>query len=516
MATIWDNIPRALDDTQTIGEAINEAINDHNADNTAHLGEDESLQSHRAAEIIDHLAESVVNDKLATNSRRYVAIVDPASESDFDTVESALTYAASRGGGDIYITRGLHEVSSNLSVPVTVSLQGDGINESIIVSNNTTKRTLQWDTGIVGVQRDFYGVTTVDGSDIVTYTSAQATPTNLTVGLVLGIPYGTAWYEITEVIDATHLRVDRAISGTRTSFTANGYLAMHFTNGSRQATFTDAYDPSFLQIYAGSTYNAVTTVYGGDVVNVSRDGTLETLKPFTGTTGTYGVTFAFSKQFTTYIDGISFGDDTRGVAVSFLEDNSSFEITNCFFSKASIGSGFYGTDVAPGIIQNTILQASTADYLADVYSCSLINCSVYATANYSKGFNGTSQLTLRDTIFYSNGYNNNYWITGSFSNIMIDNCVLQEHGSVTLSGSGSTTTTTTRYITNTAIEMSTSATMTISGHQYILTNNRLRKSSGAPLAFNGSSARCIYASTIHTVAPTNAGTGNLIVNNVVG
>lgn len=289
MTLIWENLPRALDDTQTISEAIGEAIADHNADNTAHLGEDESLQSHRAAEIIDHLAESVVNDKLATNSRRYVAIVDPASESDFDTVESALTYAASRGGGDIYITRGQHEVSSDLSVPVTVSLQGDGINESIIVSNNTTKRTLQWDTGIVGVQRDFYGVTTVDGSDIVTYTSAETTPTNLTVGLVLGIPYGTAWYEITEVIDATHLRVDRAISGTRTSFTASGYLAMHFTNGSRQATFTNAYDPAFLQIFAGSTYNAVTTVYGGDVVNVARDGT-------NGATGTF--TTADSKTVT--------------------------------------------------------------------------------------------------------------------------------------------------------------------------------------------------------------------------
>ena len=99
MTLIWENLPRALDDTQTISEAIGEAIADHNADNTAHLGEDESLQSHRAAEIINHLAESVGNDKLATNSRRYVAIVDPA----FLQIFAGSTYNAVTTvyGGDV-------------------------------------------------------------------------------------------------------------------------------------------------------------------------------------------------------------------------------------------------------------------------------------------------------------------------------------------------------------------------------------------------------------------------------
>lgn len=62
--TIWGMLPKALDDDQTILEAIAALIAAHEADEEAHLGVGESLQSHRASEIIDHLAESVVQDKI--------------------------------------------------------------------------------------------------------------------------------------------------------------------------------------------------------------------------------------------------------------------------------------------------------------------------------------------------------------------------------------------------------------------------------------------------------------------
>lgn len=62
--TIWGMLPKALDDDQTILEAVAALIAAHEADEEAHLGVGESLQSHRASEIIDHLAASVVQDKI--------------------------------------------------------------------------------------------------------------------------------------------------------------------------------------------------------------------------------------------------------------------------------------------------------------------------------------------------------------------------------------------------------------------------------------------------------------------
>ena len=62
--SLWGMIAKALDDNQTIDEAIAVAITEHNANEDAHLGVGESLQSHKASEIIDHEALSVVTDKI--------------------------------------------------------------------------------------------------------------------------------------------------------------------------------------------------------------------------------------------------------------------------------------------------------------------------------------------------------------------------------------------------------------------------------------------------------------------
>lgn len=61
----WGPLPKASDDPTTIDEAIAIALQAHNDDPDAHLGTGQSLQSHRVNEIIDHLALSIVNDKIA-------------------------------------------------------------------------------------------------------------------------------------------------------------------------------------------------------------------------------------------------------------------------------------------------------------------------------------------------------------------------------------------------------------------------------------------------------------------
>jgi len=61
----WGNLKKSAVDDETIEQAIDRLIAVHEADETSHLGAGESLQSHKASEIIDHVAASIVEDKIA-------------------------------------------------------------------------------------------------------------------------------------------------------------------------------------------------------------------------------------------------------------------------------------------------------------------------------------------------------------------------------------------------------------------------------------------------------------------
>jgi len=60
----WGQLKKAQDDNQTIDEAIAAAIAAHETDPDAHTGAGESLETHKSQEVIDHLAGSVVTDKI--------------------------------------------------------------------------------------------------------------------------------------------------------------------------------------------------------------------------------------------------------------------------------------------------------------------------------------------------------------------------------------------------------------------------------------------------------------------
>ena len=152
MTTVnWRNLAKDALDPTTIDGAIDAAIESHNENPDAHFGEGGALESHRNAEIIDHRAESVVNDKLAKLARRFVAIVDPKSESDFETIESAVDYARGIGGGDIFIKAGNHYIGNDIFIPLTVGLYGAGYYESLLISNN-----------VGGNKLSFYDTVSVD------------------------------------------------------------------------------------------------------------------------------------------------------------------------------------------------------------------------------------------------------------------------------------------------------------------------------------------------------------------
>jgi len=65
MPDTWGLLPKSQVDDETIEEAINRIVQEHNEDETAHLGAGQSLQSHKTSEIIDHVVASIITDKIA-------------------------------------------------------------------------------------------------------------------------------------------------------------------------------------------------------------------------------------------------------------------------------------------------------------------------------------------------------------------------------------------------------------------------------------------------------------------
>ena len=61
---VWGNLEKSQIDNETIEEAIARLIQEHEDDANAHVETGESLHSHKASAIIDHLALSIITDKI--------------------------------------------------------------------------------------------------------------------------------------------------------------------------------------------------------------------------------------------------------------------------------------------------------------------------------------------------------------------------------------------------------------------------------------------------------------------
>ena len=83
----WGLLTKSQEDDETIEEAIDRIVAEHNADTDAHLGTDEAIAVHREADVIDHLAGSVKGDKLAFGRK-----VDSSFESMDGFVTSGTIY----------------------------------------------------------------------------------------------------------------------------------------------------------------------------------------------------------------------------------------------------------------------------------------------------------------------------------------------------------------------------------------------------------------------------------------
>jgi hypothetical protein len=98
----WGEMAKSQIDPTKIEERMTEMIAEHEADPEAHLGEGESLESHRANEVIDHPAGSVPVDKFS-----FARIIKTWFESiDGWTDYSDGSGSATPGLGSLFLTTG--------------------------------------------------------------------------------------------------------------------------------------------------------------------------------------------------------------------------------------------------------------------------------------------------------------------------------------------------------------------------------------------------------------------------
>lgn len=286
---IWGDLDRATNDNTKIDEAIGEAITAHNDDPTAHLGADQSLQSHRASEIIDHLAESVVNDKMRFNARAYRAIVDPSSDVDFDTIKSAVDYARENGGGAVLVMPGTHYIADTVWLDERTTLVSLDRDNTRILNN--------------GNVASLFGK--IESSTVLTPLASPLSYTNGSKNVTITLPeYRTlANYVGCVVFDVANNRqlagyIASVSSGTTatmsvnqsaTATTSNAYVSPQFTvtNGSKTATIANGASVAACSVHAGgriklsgsSTDFIVSTIQSDTVITLDTN--------WTGVSGTY-------------------------------------------------------------------------------------------------------------------------------------------------------------------------------------------------------------------------------------
>lgn len=139
----WGDKPKSQIDNSTVDQEIDSKIQSHLDDPDAHILEGQALQSHKASEIIDHLARSIVTDKLiqdcvtAVESDPSALVADcvvAVSGGDYDNLQDAID----DGNKVIYVKSGTYTISADIVVPSDVSIIGENKYTTIFDFNNSS------------------------------------------------------------------------------------------------------------------------------------------------------------------------------------------------------------------------------------------------------------------------------------------------------------------------------------------------------------------------------------------
>lgn len=509
---IWSDLDRAVNDGTKIDEAIENAIIAHNDDPESHLGADQSLQSHRASEIIDHLVESVVNDKLATRARRYVAIVDPDSDVDFDTLESAIAYAFQKGGGDIYIVRGTHYLADTVNIAPTIGLYGDGMGETIIRSSDGSTKYLN----MVNYANDGGGAmlldTPNDGDTIIPWDFEADPDYNPVVGMFLNYESDDVYFSRITAVDpdAGEFTIADAITGVSSEIEAFIIAGVHLTNGSSDADHYTG-NPGFATTYfPGMSIVRADNAATYKTVGAIDENTLQLESAFTGTTGDYPAYMNYQGYSTMNVQGITFGAGLRNIQMTGGNQHTNAYVESCedFYFIDNNNKGVYS------IYSGCLFNCTTSSMPSMTTQVKFEYCTFLATANGSQGLRIGTGMIMLSCLFKANSYTNHTWLFGRNESCLITGCTFESIKGETVfnsSGSGNPPGPT---IAGNYFYLQNNNTLTFQIKNAKITNNYFETSGTGKVDFNSGSINNIVALNQVKATITNSGTNNSLVSNL--
>jgi len=504
----WYGLAKSATDPQTIGEFTEEQIAAHQDNPDAHLGVGESLTSHRASVIIDHLAESVVNDKLFRSARRYSAIVDPNSDNDFDTIVSAVEYSAGIGGGDVLIQRGEHHLNGTLYLPPTVSLYGFGIGESVIIQDVAEEAVISSLTDGIAQLAHANNAVAVTGTNIVNMDTPYNPDGLNLVGTLIDFKDGgtTVIRLVTAINSATQYVVDGASLTAGTPVTTAFDIAYTLTNGSSIVTMLSDVTQMSQAVLPGFQFVKSGTGVIGNILTINDDLTFNLSEQYMGATGNYRCYSSITKNITMEIAGLSIdGGESTYIALN-ESDKVKTTIQNCHFYNYDAPFSSSGAKIH---VMNSELEVGGSFELYSSVNALYEGCLFTSIATMQTiSINSQDVHLIGCKMVCSSSYSTDYlgFMRGGGR---IQDCVIQRQRGITLPvGAGYTS-----FVLNNIIELYASQALSISTGSLVFTNNVL---SGTTSAFtlNASSARHVVLGNQSDGAFTDSGSNNVMANNV--
>lgn len=516
---IWGNLNRAVNDPTLIDEAIGQAIEAHESNPDAHLGADESLESHRASEIIDHRAESVVNDKLALRARRWAAIVDPTTGYDFDTIEAAVDYVGMKMPGDILVKSGVHYVDKTISLPATTSLCGEGIGETVIMYSGTDDTAIDVATSLSWFGGTLNSVSWSSGTTTINFSSSSVPVNESLIGRSLEIYSGGSYTvrRIVEIMSPTSVRVSGAnlTSGSALNMQIGWYASAQ--SGLDTVTLGTAAGLSTKNIQIGYTLiinsgGAARTTIG--VIDSIDDAGVITLRESYSGVNKEGfiecvlenVPYLTMSDFTLSGNGVPAGIATYDEGCRGLFER--IHIKGFVNPLYWIGA----TDMSKSEVRSSSFDYSYNTSILIAYNTVFNNCEFKRLVNNTNRMLDGGNNTFRDCLFTTTGAASILPFPSAFQDITFDNCDFYGVRSFQLVGDSSGGGYKGITISNSKFVMNASQTMGLAGRGSRFQDNIIRGTTSAFTLATGSQLN-VVTGNISDGAFTNSGTNNIFANN---
>lgn len=312
------------------------------------------------------------------------------SVSDLQTTLNTISAA---GGGTVYLNVGTYTLTSDISIPSGVVLQGVSRDGVIIDCNLSYKVTLSGTNGYTT------GTVTINDTDT-TVVGSGTTWTSAMIGRSIFL--GGNWYEITAFTDTTHITIGSAYSGSNLSGSGYAIATLNSNPTLRRVTIQNA------------TGSAVVSTYSQEInltdVNILSSGT--------------GIDLDYCYAPNIFVT--SFGNGVN-LDMNYV---SAFKVDFCAFDDSTTGAGV----VMSNCLSATFFDSSVSNNTGDGFN--MTNCtditfiSVDASRNGGQGIEMVSGNTDLQFIAVTSSGNTSdgYKLTATSDRITISSCSIHDNG----------------------------------------------------------------------------------------